>query len=103
MFAFEALDHAVGLKGRLGTMRRAHREMDGRLRAVRRAGTCRQARSLLRGAMRASVRHFRDEERNVLPVIAHTLKPEDLAALGQAFAKVREGGESPREEQALCG
>src|ERR1039458_10055057 len=46
IFAFEALDHSVRHTGQLDTTRQEHREMDGRLRAVRRASTCRQARSL---------------------------------------------------------
>jgi hypothetical protein len=56
-------------------MLREHHELDDRLLRVRRAGTCKQARSLLREAMRASVRHFRYEERHVFPVLDRALKP----------------------------
>jgi len=101
--AFVPLDHAVLHKHQIETMHREHHEMDDRLHEVHRAGTCRQARRLLRAAMRASVRHFRDEERYILPALERALKPEDLAALGKAFARVREGGAKPREEQVLGG
>jgi len=101
-FAFEALDQAMLDKGQLKRTQREHHEMDQRLHEVQDAGTCRQARRLLRAAMRASVRHFRDEERDVLPVVAQTLEPRHLAALGEAFERARKGGaEKPSEERAL--
>jgi hypothetical protein len=102
-YAFVPLDHAVLQKQQIETMQREHHEMDERLHQVGRAGTCKQARRLLRGAMRASVRHFRNEERYILPALEQALKPADLAALGKAFAGVRGGGSKPCEEQALGG
>lgn len=101
--AFVALDHALLYKDQLKTMRREHHKMDDRLQQVRGAGTCGQARRLLQVALRASARHFRNEERYVLPMLECALKPEELAALGKAFARVRGGKAKPREEQALGG
>jgi hypothetical protein len=101
--AFVALDHALLHKGQLKTIHREHHEMDERLHQVQGAGTCKQARRLLRSAMRASVRHFRDEERYILPALELALKPETLAALGKGFEEARMGKAQPREEQALSG
>ena len=53
--------------------------------------------------MRASVRHFRDEERYIFPALERALKPESLAALGKGFEEARKGESQPREEQALSG
>jgi len=102
-FAFVPLDHAVLQKQHIETMHREHHEMDERLHQVQGAGTCKQARRLLRSAMRASVRHFRDEERYILPALELALKPETLAALGKGFEEARMGKAQPREEQALSG
>ena len=102
-FAFVPLDHAVLHKLQIETMHREHHEMDDRLHQVHRAGTCKQARRLLRAAMRASVRHFRDEERYILPALERALKPEALAALGKGFEDIRRGEAKPREERALNG
>ena len=101
--AFVALDHALLHKGQLKTTHREHHEMDERLQQVKRAATCGQARRLLRAALRASARHFRNEERYVLPMLERALKPEDLAALGKAFARARGAEAKPREERALGG
>ena len=100
-FAFVALDQALVPEDRLETIRREHHEMDASLHQVHQAGTCKQARRLLRAAMRASVRHFRDEERYIFPVLERALKPEDLAALGEAFERSRQGEAKPGEQQTL--
>jgi hypothetical protein len=97
------LDHALLQKDQIETMHRGHHEMADRLHQVQRAGTCGQARRLLRTAIRACVRHFRKEERYVLPMLGRALKPEDQAALRKAFARVRGGKAKPREEQELDG
>ena len=101
--AFVALDHALLQKGQLKTIHREHHEMDERLQQVQRAATCGQGRRLLRAALRASARHFRNEERYVLPMLERALKPEDLAAMGKAFTRIRGGKAKPREEQELGG
>ena len=97
------LDHALLQKDQIETMQRGHHEMADRLHQVQRAGTCGQARRLLQAAIRACVRHFRNEERYVLPMLGRALKPEDQAALGKAFARVRGGKVKPREERELGG
>lgn len=102
-FAFVPLDHMVLQKQQIETMHRDHHEMDERLHQVGRAVTCKQARRLLRTAMRASIRHFRDEERYILPALEQALKPESLAALGKGFEEARRGDGKPREERALSG
>jgi hypothetical protein len=61
--------------------------MDERFRLVCRAATCGRARQLLRGAMRASRKHFRHEERMLLPVVERSLGLGVLTALGEAFKK----------------
>jgi hypothetical protein len=94
--AFVALDHVLLHKHEIETMHREHHEMDDRLLQARTAPTCKAAQRLLRAAMRASVRHFRNEERYILPALERTLKPRNLAALGKAFLEVRGSKAKPR-------
>jgi len=83
--AFVALDHALQHKRRLATLHQDHQEMDDRLRQVHQAASCSEAQRLLRAAMRASRAHFRDEERNLFPVLERALGPVALTVLGEAF------------------
>ena len=86
-FAFVPLDHALKQKGRLATLHQDHRELNERLRRVREARTCEQARELLLGAMRASREHFDQEERKLFPVLERALGLAMLAAFGEAFKR----------------
>jgi len=86
--AFAVVDPALHQhKRRLATLHQEHHELDERLGRVHQAATCGQARQLLRGALRASREHFRDEERHLFPVVERALGLGVLTALGEAFKK----------------
>jgi hemerythrin-like domain-containing protein len=62
-----------------------HQEIDSRLTRVRSTRNIARARSLLRGALAASRKHFKAEERKVFPLIERTMKPETLIKLGTVW------------------
>jgi hypothetical protein len=86
-FAFVALDHTQYHKRRLAILHQDHREMDDRFHRVHQATTCGRARQLLRGAMRASRKHFSHEERRLLPAVERALGLGVMSALGGAFMR----------------
>jgi hypothetical protein len=65
--------------------RKEHQEIDSQLTRVRSTKKIARARSLLRGAMAASRKHFQREERRVFPLIEKRLKPETLIRLGTVW------------------
>jgi len=99
--AFVPLDRALRDDGRLARLAQAHQEIDDRLRQVRRAVTCAEARRLLRAALDASRDHFRDEERSLFPAIERALKAKDLIALGESFQRSRRVAARPDKQAVL--
>lgn len=83
--AYLALDHVQEQSGELKHMHQDHHEIDDRLRQVRTANTCGEARRLLKGAITASREHFRAEESGVFPLLEKVLQEETLTALGQKW------------------
>jgi hemerythrin-like domain-containing protein len=81
--AYLALDHVLEHSGELKRMHQDHHEIDDRLRRVRSASTCAQARRLLKSAITASREHFRAEERSVFPLLERTLREETLTELAR--------------------
>ncbi len=79
------LDHALQQRKRLTVLHHDHREVEERVRRMHEATGCEEARRLLRAAMRASRERFRQEERDVFPVLERNLGWTALAALGEAF------------------
>ena len=83
--AYLALDHVMEHNGELKRMHQDHHEIDERLRKVRTAKTCAEARRLLKSAITASRDHFRAEERSVFPLLERTLQEETLSELGESW------------------
>jgi hemerythrin-like domain-containing protein len=83
--AYLALDHVLAQNGELTQMHQDHREIDDRLRNVRTANTCAEARRLLKAALLASREHFQLEERDVFPLIEKVVQKETLLELGQSW------------------
>ena len=83
--AYLALDHVLEHNGELKRMHQDHHEIDDRLRKVRTAKTCAEARRLLKSAIVASREHFRGEERSVFPLLEKVLQKETLTELGKSW------------------
>ena len=83
--AYLALDHVLEHNGELKRMYQDHHEIDERLRNVRTASTCSEARRLLKLAIGASREHFQGEERSVFPLLERSLGEETLTALGETW------------------
>jgi hemerythrin-like domain-containing protein len=83
--AYLALDHVLEQHGELKRMHQDHHEIDDRLREVDKAGTCAEARRLLKAALLSSREHFQMEERQVFPLLEKVLQDETLAELGQTW------------------
>ena len=83
--AYLALDHVLEHNGELKRMHQDHHEIDDRLRKVRTANTCAEARRLLKTAIVASREHFRGEERSVFPLLEKVLRQETLTELGKSW------------------
>jgi hemerythrin-like domain-containing protein len=84
--AYLALDHALAETEQLEQMYQDHHEIDGRLKKVRTANTCAEARRLLHAVIQYSREHFRGEERVLFPLLEKALQPETLTELGRAWA-----------------
>ncbi len=65
--------------------RHEHHEIDSQLTRVHSARTIARARTLFRGALAASRRHFKHEERKVFPLIEEGMQPEALTKLGTVW------------------
>jgi hemerythrin-like domain-containing protein len=83
--AYLALDHVLEHNGELKRMHQEHHEIDDRLRKVHTAGTCAEARRLLKAAILASREHFRSEECSVFPLLEKSLREETLSDLGKTW------------------
>ena len=70
---------------RYGPCRKEHQEIDSQLTRVRSSSKFDRARSLLRGAMAASRKHFKHEERKVFPLIEKGMAHEALTKLGTVW------------------
>jgi hypothetical protein len=77
--------HAREDQGRYDRCRHEHQEIDSQLTRVQSAGNIARARTLLRGALVASRRHFKHEERKVFPLVEKAIKPEALTKLGTVW------------------
>ena len=95
--AFVPVDRALCDDGRLTRLAQAHQEIDDRLRRVRRAATCDEARRLFLAALAASREHFQDEERSLFPLMERALKARALIALGKSFQESRRVAAQPLE------
>ena len=82
-------------------MHQDHHEIEGSLKAVQTAGTCAQARRLLKAALAASREHFQGEERHVFPLLERILKPETLTQLGDVWLQRLE--EAPERASVVAG
>jgi hypothetical protein len=80
-----AEDHLQEAPRRYAYCRKEHQEIDGQLTRVRSTREIARARRLLRGALAASRKHFKQEERWVFPLIEKTVKPETLTKLGTVW------------------
>ena len=83
--AYLALDHVLQQNGELKRMHQDHHEIDDRLRQVRTAKTCAEARRLLKLAIASSREHFQCEERSVFPMLEKSLREETLTALAKTW------------------
>ena len=77
-----ARNHAAESNRRYDRCRHEHQEIDSQLTRVHSARNLPRARTLLRGAIAASRRHFKHEERKVFPLLEQAIKPEALTKLG---------------------
>ncbi len=85
--AYLALDHVLAENGELKRMHQEHHEIDERLRKVHTAGTCAEARRLLKVALATTREHFRGEEQNVFPLLERSLQAETLLELGRDWMR----------------
>jgi hemerythrin-like domain-containing protein len=83
--AYLALDHVLEHQGGLQRMHQDHREIDDRLKQVHTAGTCAEARRLLKAALLSSREHFRLEERSIFPLLERMLHQDTLMQLGSRW------------------
>jgi hypothetical protein len=72
-------------KRRYDHCRHEHEEIDSRLTRVHSARNLPGARALLRGAIAASRKHFKHEERRVFPRLEEDIQPEALTKLGTVW------------------
>ena len=94
--AYLALDHVLEHDGELKQMHQEHHEIDNRLRKVRTARSCAEARRLLKAAILASREHFRSEERGVFPLLEKSLREETLTELGETWLQRQAGAAGRR-------
>jgi iron-sulfur cluster repair protein YtfE (RIC family) len=80
-----AQEHVPQDARRYELCRKEHQEIDSRLTRVRSTRRIAQARSLLRGAMAASRKHFKREERRVFPLIEKGMQLQTLTKLGTVW------------------
>ncbi len=80
-----ARDHALEDRPRYERCRHEHQEIDSQLIHVHSARNVTRARALLRGALAASRKHFKHEERTVFPLIEKGVNPEALTKLGTVW------------------
>ena len=100
--AYLALDHVLHDQGELGRMHQDHHEIDARLKKVRAAKTCAEARRLLKVAILSTREHFQGEERSVFPFLEKSLQPDTLNALGKTWMR-RQGTTADKAQVADIG
>jgi hemerythrin-like domain-containing protein len=83
--AYITFDHVLKEQGRCTRLSHDHEEIDGLLREVETIQDLGEARSRLKVSLNACRIHFKDEERNVFPLIEKTVHHETLVALGRAW------------------
>ena len=84
--SFVAVDRILKERRRHGRLHHDHREIERLLEKATSVRDTRNARSRLKAALADCRAHFRDEERNLFPLIEQALRPETLLALGEAWA-----------------
>jgi iron-sulfur cluster repair protein YtfE (RIC family) len=80
-----ARDHGAEDKRCYDRCHHEHQEIDSQLTRVHSAPNIARARKLLGGAMAASRKHFKHEERKVFPLLEKGMKPEALTKLGTVW------------------
>ena len=83
--AYITFDHVLKEQNRCSRLSHDHEEIDGLLREVETIQDLAEARSRLKVSLNACRVHFKEEERNVFPMIEKTLHHETLVALGRAW------------------
>ena len=83
--AYITFDHVLKEQNRCTRLSHDHEEIDGLLREVEKVQDLGEARSRLKVSLNACRVHFKDEERNVFPLIEKTVQHETLVALGRAW------------------
>ena len=83
--AYITFDHVLKEQDRCTRLTHDHEEIDGLLREVETIQDLAEARSRLKVSLNACRVHFKEEERNVFPLIEKTLQHETLVALGRAW------------------
>jgi hemerythrin-like domain-containing protein len=83
--AYITFDHVLKEQNRCSRLSHDHEEIDGLLREVETIQDLAEARSRLKVSLNACRVHFKDEERNVFPMIEKTVQRETLVALGRAW------------------
>ena len=83
--AYITFDHVLKEQNRCTRLSHDHEEIDGLLREVETIQDLAEARSRLKVSLNACRIHFKDEERNVFPLIEKTVQHETLVALGRAW------------------
>ncbi len=83
--AYITFDHVMKEQNRCSRLTHDHEEIDGLLRDVETIKDIEEARSRLKVSLNACRIHFKDEERNVFPMIEKTIQHETLVALGRAW------------------
>jgi len=71
-----ALDHVLAQQGKLKRLHQDHQEIDAHFKRVQGAGSLAEAQSQLAKALATSRGHFRNEEKNVFPLIERLLSGE---------------------------
>ncbi len=83
--AYITFDHVLREQNRCTRLTHDHEEIDGLLREVETIEDLGEARSRLKVSLNACRIHFKEEERNVFPMIEKTLQHETLVVLGKAW------------------
>jgi hemerythrin-like domain-containing protein len=87
----EPLEHCFDQIGHKETFHHEHELIEEAFARIQKAGSLKDARRLLIGAMAASRKHFDKEERIVFPMAERVLKAKTLSDLGHEWMKRREG------------
>ncbi len=86
-----ALDHVLSHQGALQRLHHDHHEIDERLKQVRAASRCAEARRLLKISIASSREHFRLEEKELFPLLEKSLQADTLRELARTWRGERAG------------